>query len=605
MLLLNAQSLSKRYDHRALFDGISLTLHAGECVGLIGPNGAGKTTLLRILSGLEEPDDGAVERGRSVRTAYVAQEEAFSPKTTVESALLEALRDDKMNERERLTRTRTLMGKIGFPDGNARVETLSGGWKKRLAIACQLVKEPDVLLLDEPTNHLDLEGIAWLESILENAPFAFVLVSHDRYLLEKITTRVVEISPRYPDGCYSVRGSYSFFLEKRDAFFAAQEKREQSLSTQVKREVEWLRAGVLGRGAKASGRIKTAGKKIKALSAVQGQLAEDRSLALDLADTGRRSKKLIEAQRLAKTLGGQSLFRDLDIFLGPGIRLGIIGNNGSGKTTLMRILAQEMEPDAGRVKHALWLKVAVFGQHRQQLDKDLTLRRALAPNGDEILFRGRPMHVVGWAKRFLFKPEQLDARVETLSGGEQARVLIAGIMRQPADVLMLDEPTNDLDIPTLEVLEESLLAFPGAIVLITHDRHMLDRVCTHFVGLHGKGRCDTYGDVGQWYAVEAQLRKEERAAASAEKATRASAAGSKKTSKRKLSYNDQRELGQIEEEIPLLEKALASLRKQLEEPALLADHQKMHEHCSTLHDVESKLETLYERWHALEEKQGH
>jgi len=599
-LLLRCDSLSKTYDHRTLFDGVSLTFHDRERVGLIGPNGAGKTTLLKILAGLERADAGLVEKAKNARVAYLAQEDAFASGATVESVLRDALRDEPVAERERLTRVRALLGKLGFEDPSQKVDTLSGGWRKRVAIGRELVVEPDILLMDEPTNHLDLGGILWLEGFLGRATFAFVLVSHDRYFLEMVATRVVELNPLYPDGFYSAKGRYSDFLEKREAQFAAQERREQSLATQVRREIEWLRSGVMARGTKAVGRIRSAERKIGDLDDVRKRLAHDSTMAIEFNATGRRSKNLIEAQHISKTLGGEPLFRDVDLLLGPGSRLGIVGNNGTGKTTLLRVLAGELEPDEGRVKRAPWLRVAVFDQARERLDKNVSLRRALSPTGDMLTFRGRETHVVTWAKRFLFRPEQLDGPVGDLSGGEQARVMVARMMLQPADALMLDEPTNDLDIPSIEVLENSLAGFPGAIALITHDRHMLDRLCTDVVGLHGNGRCAVYGDVSQWQTAQEDLRRAERRAATAEKEARRSERDGARPSRARLSYHEKRELQELEEEIAEAEREAVQMKSALEDPALQSDHRRMRAHCEELHEAETRLAALYERWERRE-----
>jgi ATP-binding cassette subfamily F protein uup len=343
-----------------------------------------------------------------------------------------------------------------FADLQQQVSALSGGWRKRLAITCALIQQPDLLLMDEPTNHLDLEGILWLEGLLKAARFAFVLVSHDRYFLENTTNRTVELNKRYPDGYLKVDGSYSEFLQQRAAVFDQQDREQQVLANKARRELEWLRRGAKARTTKAQARIDYA-------EGLQGEAAESRRRNLEIASaqiefdaTRRKTRKLVEAKHVTVERGGRALITGLDLLLTPGTCLGLLGRNGSGKSSLMGLLKGEIKPAAGDIAWADDLKVVSFDQQRAQLDQTLTLKHTLAPMGESVVFQGRPMHVTAWAKRFLFPIEKLGLPVSRLSGGEQARVLIAQLMLKPADILLLDEPTNDLDIPTLEVLEDSL-----------------------------------------------------------------------------------------------------------------------------------------------------
>jgi len=488
------------------------------------------------------------------------------------------------------------MGKLGFDDGGARADTLSGGWRKRLAIGRRLIVEPDLLLLDEPTNHLDLGGISWLERFLEKATFAYVLISHDRLFLEKVTNRVVELNPRYPAGFFSVQGRYSDFVEKREELLAALEKHEQSLAILVKREVEWLRRGPPARTTKAGARIDAAHRKISSLSEMRRHSAQGGNIAVDFNAGNRRTNNLVIARDIAKSMGGRKLFSGLEIELSPGTRLGILGNNGIGKTTLLRVLAGQLAPDEGTVRHAPQLRVVMFDQNREQLDRAQTLRRALSPNSDMVTFRGQGIHVVSWAHRFLFRPDQLDNPVGMLSGGEQARVMIARMMQQPADLLLLDEPTNDLDIPSLEVLEKGLIEFPGAIVLITHDRHMLDRVCTVMVGLHDGAVADLYTDLSQWETAEKRLASAARREPAPPKEPRSKPV----PARRKLTHAEKKELAGMEERIPAAEGEVAELKKIVADPAVAADYARMRTECQRLHDAQVLVDQLYHRWHELE-----
>jgi len=600
MALLAVRDLGMTYASHTLFDGLSLAFHAEERVGLIGPNGAGKSTLLRILAGLEAPDSGTVERSKGACIAYLPQVDVFPADATVEGSLLAALADHPMEEYDRPVRARKMLRRLGFTDGATRVALLSGGWKKRLAIGCQLVQEPHLLLMDEPTNHLDLEGIDWLERFLERANIAFVVTTHDRYFLERTTDRIVELNSRYKGGFFSSVGHYSDFLEKREAFLEAEDAERRALATQVRREIEWLRRGPKARHTKASSRIDEAEEKIERLSDAKRRHRSARDLEIDFAASGRRTHELIVAEGIEKTLGGRLLFRGLDVHLRRGGRLGIVGNNASGKTTLLRTLARAVPPDAGRVKHAADLRIALFDQAREQLDQTERLRRALSPSGDTVSYLGRESHIYAWASRFGFRPDQLETRVGDLSGGEQARVLMALMIREPADVLMLDEPTNDLDISSIEVLEGALEEFPGAVVLITHDRHMLDRLCTDLVGLHGDGHWANYGSVAQWQEADARRAEEREGAASAEAQTKSRREA--RPRRASLTLPEKQEWERMEGRISAAELELLRLQTELDDPAVATDHEKLQAAYEAHRAARQKVDELYARWEELERK---
>jgi ABC transport system ATP-binding/permease protein len=597
-LLLSAKSLTKSYGPRTLFQGISFGLDDQERTGLIGPNGSGKSTLLKLLAGIEASDEGEIITRRNLRLEYVAQQDLFPDNATVEQVLVDAMAAMPIDEHDRVARAGILLGRIGFEHPDRPAGVLSGGWKKRLSIARALVREPDLLLLDEPTNHLDLEGILWLERLLKTPSFACLVVSHDRYFLENVTNRVVELNRAFPEGFFSVNGAYSDFLEKREEFLVAQAAQQTALASRVRREIEWLKRGAKARTTKAKGRIESANRMMTDLAELKVRNAQDRAATIDFTSTDRKTRKLLAAAGISKSFGGRTLFRDLDLVLAPGMKLGLLGPNGSGKTTLLRVLAGEMEPDGGKIRRAENLRVVRFEQDRSVLDHRATLRHALSPNSDTVVYRDSPIHVSGWARRFLFRTEQLDMQVGELSGGEQARVLIAQLMLQPADLLILDEPTNDLDIPTLEVLEESLEDFPGALVLVTHDRYMLDNLSTDLLGLEGKGGANLYADYPQWEQAQLTAKEVKPTQAPAKPASKPASSNNKR-----LTYMEQREWEQIEAKIMDAEAAVESFQRETSDPKVMAHRDKMHAACEKLDAAQQLVRKLYARWEELDAKQ--
>jgi ATP-binding cassette subfamily F protein uup len=601
-LLVSAQDLAKAFGAAPLFEGLSFGIFEGDHIGLVGPNGSGKSTLLKILAGQEPPSAGSRAARRRLRLGYVPQDPRFESGATVSSVLRDAIRDEHLDAHQGDARVAVAMGKAGFADGDQAAATLSGGWKKRLAIAGELAREPELVLLDEPTNHLDLEGILWLEELLRREPEAFLAVSHDRYFLEAVAGRVWELNRVFPSGLLDVRGRYSTYLQKKDELLASQASYQESLRNRVRGELEWLSRKAKARTRKAQARIDEAGR-------LQGELADldargrTSAVGIDFSGTDRRTKRLLVARGLTKGFGGRALVDGLDLVLSPGLRLGLLGPNGSGKTTLLRLLAGLDAPDAGTVERAPSLRTVTFDQHRSRLDPEVSLRRTLAPAGDSVVFEGRSTHVAGWAKRFLFRADQLDTPVGRLSGGEQARVLIARLMLEPADLLLLDEPTNDLDIPTLEVLEEALLEFPGALVLVTHDRYLLDRVSTQVLALDGRGRATAYADYGQWELGE-RLAAEEAAVQAAGRRGKVPAARPATTPAKppRLSYREQQEWDRMEAAILDAEERLEESRRAAEEPAVATDHKALHERHVALAAAQAAVDDLYGRWAELEGK---
>jgi ATP-binding cassette subfamily F protein uup len=606
--ILNAQGMSKRFGAVPLFQEISFPVSDGDRIGLIGPNGAGKSTLLAVLAGEQDADAGDVATRKRARIAYVLQESNFAPGLTVRDVLEAALVRAKVADAEHEGRLRETSGRTGFPDLGAEAATLSGGWRKRLAIAEAVVTHPDVLLLDEPTNHLDLAGIAWLEELLNEAQFACVMVSHDRYFLENVATEIVELNRVYADGLLRVKGTYSKFIEGKQAYMEAQSKLQDALKNRVKIEVEWLRRGPKARSTKAKARIDNANDLIGQLKDVN-QRVQTATAGIDFAATDRQTKRLVEFEDVSLSFGEgaarKKIVEGLNFLVTNGMRVGLVGPNGSGKTTLLRLLTGELQPDAGTIKKAASLRIVYFSQMRE-LEEGVTLRRALAPDSDSVMYQGRVVHVASYATKFLFTSEQLNQPVERLSGGERARVLIAKLMLEPADVLLLDEPTNDLDIATLEILEESLLEYTGALVLVTHDRYMLDRVSTIVLGLDGQGNAETFADYGQWeqWQREQGSGNSDGSSAGATATPVKGAAAGPSTGKKKLSYLEAREYASIEDKVEAAEERLNAARDLLDEPSVATNADAL---TAALHEMEAAqavADELYARWAELTEKAG-
>jgi ATP-binding cassette subfamily F protein uup len=491
------------------------------------------------------------------------------------------------------------LGRAGFTDFQVEAASLSGGWRKRLAIVEGLVQAPDVLFLDEPTNHLDLAGIKWLEAVLQTGKFACVVVSHDRYLLENVTSELVELNRIYEDGLLRVSGNYSSFLVVKEDYLHAQGKRQESLANRVHTEIEWLRRGPKARGTKAKARIENAEAMISELADLNTR-SRVNTASIDFSSTERRTKQLMELQDLEFSIDNRTLFTSLQMMIAPRMSVGLVGPNGSGKTTLLRLMRGEIQPSRGKIRQADQLRVVYFDQNRR-LDPDITLKRALAPDADSVVYQDRVIHVASWADRFLFSSDALNQPISRLSGGERARVLIAQLMLQPADLLLLDEPTNDLDIPTLEVLEESLLEFRGALVLVTHDRYMMDRVSTTVLGLDGFGNAERFADYSQWDGW--QRSQEARYTATSDTSTPKTSARPA-AGKKKLSYLEAREYAAIEERIAAAEETLEAKRAALNDPAIASDAPRLLAVSAELEEAQKAVDLLYARWAELEEKQN-
>jgi ATP-binding cassette subfamily F protein uup len=614
-ILLDAQQLTASFGARPLFDGISFTVDEKERIGLIGPNGAGKSTLLRILAELASPDRGTIARRRGLRVALLEQTPRFAAGATVRDTIVEGIGDAhdsaEAHEQERQVLATLALDDAGGALGpDTPVASLSGGWKKRVAIGRALARRPDLLLLDEPTNHLDVEGIEWLEALLarKGAAFATITVTHDRLFLQRVTTRILELDRRNPGGLLSVAGDYATYVRVKEETMHAQERREVVLRNTLRRETEWLRRGAAARTTKQQARIARAGTLGEEVTEL-ARRNQTRTATLDFVAAEARPRRLIEARGIAKGYDGRTIFEGVDLRLGPGVRVGLLGPNGCGKSTLIRVLLGEEAPSAGTVVRADGLQVAYFQQTREALDPARTLADTLCPDGDHVTFRGARVHVRGYLERFLFESEQMQMAVGKLSGGEQSRLLLAQLMLREAQLLVLDEPTNDLDLPTLSVLEDSLTGFEGAVLLVTHDRYFLDQVATTILafdtrdgGAGGTRGVVPFASLAQWEAWRAETAAAEKAAATAPSTQGADEPSGSSGGRKKLGYIEQREYEAIEAMIAKAEAALAAARAESERPEHASDHAKLVTLLAIVEQCQAEVDRLYARWAALEAK---
>lgn len=590
-LLLNAKNLSKSFSSKVLFKNLSFSVFMHDRIGLIGPNGSGKSTLLKILAKMEVSDEGEVTAKRSLKIAYVPQN-VFYENKSVKETLFASLKEEKLDDYDKNLLVDKWLNKFDFKDPTVSASTLSGGWQKKLSIASAVILSPDLLLLDEPTNHLDLESLLWLERFLQKRVINFILVSHDRYFLQNVCNKIIEISDVYPNNIFESDGSYLDFLKKKDEFLQGQISQEKSLGSKARREREWLKQGVKARTTKSRSRIGEALEIFEELADLKKR-NQTKKVEIDFVSTERQTRKLIALKAVSKSFNGKLLFSNLSFTLVSKTRVGLIGPNGSGKTTLLKLLVGEIFPDSGTIKKADDLKIVYFDQHRMKLDENLTLKEALSPDGEYVTFQGRKIHVNSWSQRFLFSKDALTLKIKTLSGGERARIAIAHLLLEPADILLLDEPTNDLDIQTLDVMEESLLEFNGAIILITHDRFLIDRVCNSIISLENKNQISIFSDYAQFEASKKEVINVK---------TEKSKPKKEEPNKEKLTFSEKKEYDGIEGKISNLEKEISNFSALLNQEDVLADKERLDAVCKKISILELEVEKLYLRWNELDKK---
>lgn len=608
-LLLSANKIQKTVGSKQLFDDLSLGIYANEKIGLIGPNGSGKSTLLKIFSAEDTADEGEISFRKNLNVAVVHQDTHFQGDISAQQFIVDDMLKKGLDELEAEVAAAMSLSLAGFLDTEVQVSDLSGGWKKRLAIARAMAYDPELLILDEPTNHMDWDGIFWLESWLKSFKNTFIVVSHDREFLNQVTNRTIEINPLYQSGYLSFNCSYQKFLDEKDKYIQAQMTLQESLSNKARREVEWLRAGVKARTTKSQSRINEAHNLLEHLGNVKDR---NRSATiktrLEIDSTERRTKKLIEFKKLSVGYSPDApLIKDLEMILGPKSCIGLLGDNGSGKSTLLKAVMNDDAILSGEIFKADDLKIVYFDQRREQLPQDINLIQFLGDGSDYMIFKGQSVHVAAYASRFLFASDKMQLKISQLSGGEQARLLIAKLLLNPADVLILDEPTNDLDIETIQILEETISQFEGLAILVSHDRTFLSELCEKFLAIQGDGNWATYAAVDQWIKVRKKKdegRSRSKGSSSGAKPTEALEAleAEPLKSKAKLSYKEKQALQTIESDIAKAEKELELITAKLSDPSVIEDRQKFIDTSKDVQKLQDRVDQLYAFWEDLESR---
>jgi ATP-binding cassette subfamily F protein uup len=627
MPLVTLDKLELAYGHWPLLDGASLVIDRGERIGLIGRNGAGKSSLLKLVAGEILPDAGELWKKPSLHLAFVAQEPAFTPGHSVfESVAAGAgpahglLADyhaaahraasgsaEDLAELARLSheldlhdvwrlnsRVEETLARFSL-EADALVETLSGGNKKRVALARALVSDPEMLLLDEPTNHLDFTAIEWLENMLAEFSGALLFITHDRAFLDRVANRIIELDRGQ---LRQYHGNYSAYQIKKAEQLEVEAAQSRKFDKFWKQEEVWIRKGIEARRTRNEGRV----RRLEALRRERSARRERLGQVGFALDAGGRSGQLIaEFDQVSHGYGDKVLIRDFTTRILRGDKLGLIGPNGAGKTTLIKLILGEIEPDSGRIKHGTRQEVAYFDQFRNQLDDDATLIDTISPGSDTVEIGGVRKHVIGYLEEFLFPAERARAKVSALSGGERNRLLLARLFARPANILVLDEPTNDLDIDTLELLEQLLQDYAGTVILVSHDRAFLDNVATQSIAFAGDGQLlEIPGGYSDWLAWRA--RRAEDQAAEAKAAPVKATPPAVKAKKSGLSYNLQKELEALPARIATLEAEQADLARQLSDPAILADHVRLAGLSARGGEIDEELLELLARWEELEGK---
>ncbi len=563
--LLLCRNLTKYLGDRLLFKGIDYSIKKGQRIGLIGPNGVGKSTFLKTLAGLVDYDSGEIVTTKNLKFVYIPQVEEIDPNISVLDAAVQAAQNDLGDEFEKQTQASIYLSKIGFDDFEQKVGDLSGGWVKRLCIARQVARQPDLLLLDEPTNHLDMEGIEWLEKFLKTENLTYLLISHDRRLLQNATSSILEINHKFKNTYWSYESDYKTYLGKRADYFETEKQRASNLANKARAEDAWLKAGVKARGTKQEARKKNAYDLFDEVKDLKNRTKEEKKVSLEFETNEKKTKRLLVLHNIFKNYKDKKILGGLDLTLTPNMRIGLLGKNGVGKSTLMDIIAGDLEQDSGKRNLAEGVKIVKFDQSRALLDKTLTLREALTPAGsDYIDYRGERLHVASWASKLKFRADQLESPVHRLSGGEQARVLLGQLM----------------------------------LHLVTHDREMLERVSTHMLAFMGGGVTKSVQSLSQWHALVKNGSEDVQEETAVKEEVKPKQ--SPKAKPQKFTYKEQQEWDKMEEMILEAETKLEALSANPVDANMSDEFQV---YCEDLSNAQEQVDALYARWEELSAKQ--
>ena len=595
MALVSLQDVTIGYRGPSLLDHVSCQIEPGGRIGLLGRNGAGKSTLLKMLHGEVQPDHGTISLANGARVAYLQQDVPTGTSQTIAEVVREGLPAELLQpetEWEGEQRIEKTLSQMAL-EADVAFETLSSGMKRRVLLAQAIVSRPDLLLLDEPTNHLDIESITWLEGFLREWPGTLIFVTHDRMFLRRLATRILEIDRGQ---LFDWSCDYDTFLSRKEAALAAQEKQDALFDKKLAQEEAWIRQGIKARRTRNEGRV-------RALKAMREQRRERRDnpgqVQLNIQTASRSGQLVVEAKNVSFAYPERPILDDFSTLIMRGDKVGIIGPNGVGKTTLLRILLGQQPPDRGNVRTGTNLQIAYFDQLRDQLDPEQSIEHNVGQGRSHIDIAGQQKHVIGYLQEFLFSPERARTQVKFLSGGERNRVLLAKLFAKPANLIVLDEPTNDLDSETLELLEERLVAYEGTIMMVSHDRAFLNNVVSSTIVFEPSGVKEYVGGYDDWLA---QRKTDEAAPTTPPKPAAKQKSSPKVNGKRKLSYNEQRELKQLPERIEKFETEVARLHEAMAAPEFYKQpSDQIAAAQAELSDLESQLQAAYARWEELED----
>ncbi len=601
MTLISAHQITKSFSTKTLFRKISFAIDDGQRIGLIGPNGAGKSTLLSILSKKMDPDEGKISFSNSLRLGYLVQKPSFTEDETIYEALMSQTEDEY--DGETISLCYELITKLDLdiqPEKEfAKVSTLSGGWQKRVALARELMKKPNLMLLDEPTNHLDVHSILWLEEFIQKQNgIAFLIITHDRAFLQNTCNVIFDLDPRNPDGLIKSYGDYVQFLETKSMLMEGQLRLEEKKRNTMLIEKDWLARGPQARLTKQKARINRAHDLIDEVGQIENRNFV-RKVDFDFGKNQNSPKKLVEFIEASKSFGDRNLFSKLSGVIRPRSRIGLLGKNGCGKSTLIKVLMNQEQPTSGIAFLNPDIQVCYFEQGKETLNKDTTVMKVVCPEGDYVHLHGTPVYGRSYLSRFSFTAQQMDMPVSQLSGGEQSRLLIAKLMLNPAHVLILDEPTNDLDVETLDVLTDCLADFEGAIILVSHDRYFLDQNSNEIWAFteDNSGDIVKFADYNQWHDWYSNLNTKKSNSSSSQNSNNKE---TKNTSNKKLSYKEIRELETMEADIAKKETDLKKFQAELVSPEMSSNFKKLSELSTQISSLETEIQNMYSRWQDLE-----